>query len=121
MARATANSSSSRATLSQAHFANGIATRLQQVLDDWAFMAPQLEELSISLNHGRCRHAFAFNPAQCMAPAACLWMDGARDGGAARATLLLTHPVRLLADLRCPAPPPAGVVLHGDVGAALMH
>ena len=54
--------------LSSAHYANGIATRLQQVLDDWNFLSPQLEELSISLNHGRARHAFAFDPALCMAP-----------------------------------------------------
>lgn len=54
--------------LRQAHFANGIATRLQQVLDDWAFMAPQLEELSISLNQNRLRHAFDFDPARCTAP-----------------------------------------------------
>ena len=26
--------------LSQAHYANGIATRLQEVLDDWGFLAP---------------------------------------------------------------------------------
>ena len=54
--------------LSQAHFAAGIASRLQAVLDDWNFLAPQLEELSISLNHGRARHAFAFEPQRCMAP-----------------------------------------------------
>jgi fumarylacetoacetate (FAA) hydrolase len=54
--------------LRTAHFASGIATRLQQVLDDWAFMAPQLEELSITLNHGKARHAFPFEPARCLAP-----------------------------------------------------
>jgi fumarylacetoacetate (FAA) hydrolase len=54
--------------LAQAHFASGIATRLQQVLDDWGFLAPQLEELSIALNHGRLRHAFAFEPERCLAP-----------------------------------------------------
>lgn len=54
--------------LTQAHFASGIVTRLQQVLDDWGFLAPQLEELSISLNHGRLRHAFSFDPARCLAP-----------------------------------------------------
>ena len=31
--------------LSLAHFASGIATRLQAVLDDWNFLSPQLEEL----------------------------------------------------------------------------
>jgi len=54
--------------LTQAHYANGIATRLQQVLDDWGFLAPQLEDLSVQLNHGRLRHAFAFEPAKCLAP-----------------------------------------------------
>ena len=54
--------------LATAHYASGIASRLQQVLDDWNFLSPQLEELSTTLNHGRARHAFAFEPAQCMAP-----------------------------------------------------
>ena len=64
--------------LSQAHYATGIANSLQQVLDDWAFMAPQLEDLSVALNQGRARHAFAFHPAQCMAPLprAFQWADG---------------------------------------------
>ncbi|MET0518882.1 MAG: fumarylacetoacetate hydrolase family protein [Burkholderiaceae bacterium] len=64
--------------LSQAHYANGIATRLQQVLDDWNFLSPQLEELSTQLNHGKLRHAFNFEPRQCMAPLprACQWADG---------------------------------------------
>ena len=64
--------------LSQAHYATGIASSLQQVLDDWAFMAPQLEDLSVALNQGRARHAFSFDPAQCMAPLprAFQWADG---------------------------------------------
>jgi fumarylacetoacetate (FAA) hydrolase len=64
--------------LSTAHYASGIATRLQQVLDDWNFLSPQLEELSQTLNHGRARHAFAFDPKQCMAPLprAYQWADG---------------------------------------------
>jgi fumarylacetoacetate (FAA) hydrolase len=64
--------------LSQAHHANGIATRMQQVLDDWNFLSPQLEELSTQLNHGKLRHAFAFDPKQCMAPLprAFQWADG---------------------------------------------
>ncbi|MEP7057595.1 MAG: fumarylacetoacetate hydrolase family protein, partial [Caldimonas sp.] len=64
--------------LRSAHFAIGIATRLQQALDDWNFHAPQLEELSQSLNHGKARHAFAFEPARCMAPLprAYQWADG---------------------------------------------
>jgi fumarylacetoacetate (FAA) hydrolase len=64
--------------LSSAHYATGIATRLQQVLDDWNFLSPQLEDLYTTLNHGRARHAFAFDPKQCMAPLprAYQWADG---------------------------------------------
>lgn len=64
--------------LSMAHYANGIASRLQQVLDDWGFLSPQLEDLYVSLNHGRARHAFPFEPQKCMAPLprAYQWADG---------------------------------------------
>ena len=64
--------------LALAHHASGIATRLQQVLDDWNFLSPQLEELSQTLNHGKARHAFGFDPAMCMAPLprAYQWADG---------------------------------------------
>ena len=64
--------------LATAHYASGIATRLQQVLDDWNFLSPQLQELSQTLNHGKARHAFAFEPRQCMAPLprAYQWADG---------------------------------------------
>jgi fumarylacetoacetate (FAA) hydrolase len=64
--------------LSTAHYASGIATRLQQLLDDWGFISPQLEELSQTLNHGKARHAFAFEPQKCMAPLprAYQWADG---------------------------------------------
>jgi fumarylacetoacetate (FAA) hydrolase len=64
--------------LSQAHYANGIATRLQQVLDDWGFLSPQLDELYTQLNHGKLRHAFNFEPKQCMAPLprAFQWLSG---------------------------------------------
>jgi fumarylacetoacetate (FAA) hydrolase len=54
--------------LSTAHYATGRADRLQQVLDDWNFISPQLQDLSDTLNFGKARHAFAFDPAQCMAP-----------------------------------------------------
>ena len=54
--------------LTQAHYATHIANRLQQVLDDWNYLAPQLEDVYVSLNQGRARHAFPFDPAQCMAP-----------------------------------------------------
>jgi fumarylacetoacetate (FAA) hydrolase len=64
--------------LTTAHFATGIAHRLQQVLDDWNFLAPQLQDLYVTLNQGKARHAFEFVPAQCMAPLprAYQWADG---------------------------------------------
>ena len=64
--------------LRHAHYASATASRLQQVLDDWNFHAPQLEDLSQALNHGRTRHAFAFDPVRCMAPLprAYQWVDG---------------------------------------------
>ena len=64
--------------LSTAHYASGIATRLQQVLDDWNFLSPQLEDLYLTLNHGKARHGFAFEPQKCMAPLprAFQWADG---------------------------------------------
>jgi fumarylacetoacetate (FAA) hydrolase len=64
--------------LALAHHAAGIAPRLQAVLDDWAFLAPQLDELYQTLNEGRARHAFPFDPAMAMAPLprAYQWADG---------------------------------------------
>jgi fumarylacetoacetate (FAA) hydrolase len=64
--------------LKQAQFATGIATRLQQVLDDWNFLSPQLEALYQSLNGGRAARAFAFDAGACMAPLprAYQWVDG---------------------------------------------
>jgi fumarylacetoacetate (FAA) hydrolase len=64
--------------LTTAHYASAIATRLQQVLDDWNFLSPQLEDLARTLNQGKARHAFAFDPRQCMAPLprAYQWVDG---------------------------------------------
>jgi fumarylacetoacetate (FAA) hydrolase len=54
--------------LTSAHYATGIAGRLQQVLDDWNFLSPQLQDLYDALNHGRARHAFDFDPLRCLAP-----------------------------------------------------
>ncbi|NKI96364.1 fumarylacetoacetate hydrolase family protein [Rhizobacter sp. SG703] len=64
--------------LGTAHYATGIATRLQQVLDDWNFLSPQLEDLFVTLNHGKARHAFPFDPKLCAAPLprAYQWADG---------------------------------------------
>ena len=54
--------------LAQAHYASGIASRLQAALDDWNFHAPQLQDLSAQLDDGKARHAFAFDPARCLSP-----------------------------------------------------
>jgi len=64
--------------LGTAHYASGIADRLQAVLDDWNFLSPQLQDLYDTLNQGKARHAFAFDPRQCMAPLprAYQWADG---------------------------------------------
>ena len=43
--------------LKTAHIADGIAPTLQAALDDWAFIAPQLDELSRQLNEGKARNA----------------------------------------------------------------
>ncbi|RKR69672.1 fumarylacetoacetate (FAA) hydrolase [Acidovorax sp. 94] len=64
--------------LGTAHYATGIASKLQQALDDWGFISPQLQDLYDQLNSGRARHPFPFDPAQCMAPLprAYQWADG---------------------------------------------
>jgi fumarylacetoacetate (FAA) hydrolase len=54
--------------LALAQYATHIANRLQQVLDDWNYLAPQLQDVYDTLNAGRGRHTFPFDPAQCMAP-----------------------------------------------------
>ena len=64
--------------LTTAHYATGIANSLQQALDDWNFISPQLQDLYDTLNHGKARHAFPFDPTLCMAPLprAYQWADG---------------------------------------------
>ena len=64
--------------LGTAHYATGIASKLQQVLDDWNFLSPQLQDLYDQLNAGRARHPFPFDPRMCMAPLprAYQWADG---------------------------------------------
>jgi fumarylacetoacetate (FAA) hydrolase len=64
--------------LASAHFATGVASRMQQLLDDWNFLSPQLQDLYVSLNQGRARHAFEFVPEMCAAPLprAYQWADG---------------------------------------------
>jgi fumarylacetoacetate (FAA) hydrolase len=64
--------------LKTAHIADGIAPTLQAALDDWGFIAPQLDELYRLLNEGRARRPFDFEPRNCMAPLprAYQWADG---------------------------------------------
>lgn len=65
--------------LTTAHLATHIAPTLQKALDDWSFIAPQLEDLSEALNGGKAtRHGFAFDPKNCLSPLprAFHWADG---------------------------------------------
>jgi fumarylacetoacetate (FAA) hydrolase len=64
--------------LKTAHLADGIAPTLQAALDDWTFIAPQLENLYEQLNAGRAPRTFDFEPRNCMAPLprAFQWADG---------------------------------------------
>ncbi|AVR98179.1 fumarylacetoacetate hydrolase family protein [Pseudoduganella armeniaca] len=64
--------------LKTAVVADGIAPTLQRALDDWAFIAPQLDQLSRQLNDGKARRTFEFEPRRCMAPLprAFQWADG---------------------------------------------
>lgn len=48
--------------------ADSIAPTLQAALDDWGFIAPQLNALSQLLNSGRAPRSANFDPALCMAP-----------------------------------------------------
>jgi fumarylacetoacetate (FAA) hydrolase len=91
--------------LMSACFANGIAGRLQSVLDDWNFLSPQLESLYEALNAGRARHVFPFDPAQCLAPLprAALFAEGRTDGSSHRADPTLARADALLGPT---APPP---------------
>lgn len=104
--------------LTQAHYATGIATRLQQVLDDWGFLAPQLEDLAVQLNHGKLRHAFAFEPEKCLAPLprAYGWAVVEADGGVRREAGALSSPHQ---PLRAPAlGEPVLAAISGDLNAA---
>lgn len=64
--------------LKTAQLADGIAPTLQRALDDWNFIAPQLEEIYEQLNNGRALRSFDFDPKRCMAPLprAFQWADG---------------------------------------------
>jgi fumarylacetoacetate (FAA) hydrolase len=79
------------------HLAHAIAPTLQRALDDWHFIAPQLQALSDQLNAGKARHSFALNPADCMAPLprAYQWLD---------ASTYTTHIERVLGARNVPVP-----------------
>lgn len=79
--------------LTQAHYASGIAGRLQQVLEDWNFLAPQLQTLYDELNARRAPHAFPFDAAQCLAPLprAHRWVVANAYPGAAGQPVVLEH------------------------------
>ena len=64
--------------LKTAHIADGIAPTLQRALDDWEFIAPQLEHLYEALNTAKPHRSFDFDPKRCMAPLprAFQWADG---------------------------------------------
>ena len=64
--------------LKTAVLADGIAPTLQRALDDWHFIAPQLEQRYNELNDGSANRAFDFDPKNCMAPLprAFQWADG---------------------------------------------
>lgn len=64
--------------LKTAQLADGVARSLQRALDDWTFIAPQLEAIYQDLNNGRARRGFDFEPGNCMAPLprAFQWADG---------------------------------------------
>ena len=64
--------------LKTAQIADGIAATLQHALDDWNFIAPQLNEVYERLNAGRGINSFDFTPQNCMAPLprAFQWADG---------------------------------------------
>ena len=74
--------------LSQAHFVSHLVNRLQSVLDDWNYLAPQMQDLSEALNNGRARHPFPFDPQRCMAPLprAYQWAPGFTDANLSTAT-----------------------------------
>jgi fumarylacetoacetate (FAA) hydrolase len=64
--------------LTRAVAADSVAPNLQWALDHWAQAQPALAELAAVLETGRAAGAFAFDPAECMAPLprASQWLDG---------------------------------------------
>lgn len=54
--------------LKLAVIAEQVTGTLQRALDDWAFMAPQLQDLYDRLNQGRVPNSFPFVPSEYLAP-----------------------------------------------------
>ncbi len=53
---------------SLAHYTTGIVNTLQEALEDWNFIAPQLQDLYDQLNFGKTKYHFAFQASMCKAP-----------------------------------------------------
>ena len=119
--------------LTLAHYATGVANKLQQVLDDWNFMSPQLQDISDALNQAgqtRARHAFPFEPARCMAPLprAYRWACGSaftqhaallcQARGIALPASLATHPLMHQGGSDQLAGPHDAIVVPSDEAAA---
>ena len=66
--------------LTTAHYATGIAPTLQQALDDWDFMAPQLQDLYDALNAGRAAPSLSLRPGAVHGAAAARLPVGRRLG-----------------------------------------
>ncbi len=64
--------------LTRAQAVADIALTLQAALDNWAVIAPKLEEVYAALNNHAAHHAFAFDQTQCHSPLprAYQWVDG---------------------------------------------
>ena len=77
--------------LSLAHLASHIAGTLQQLLDDWNFISPQLEDLYALLNGAKQRHAFAFEPQACLAPLPRAYLFATETGLARSSQFLPPH------------------------------
>ena len=69
--------------LKTAQIADAIAPTLQRALDDWNFIAPQLDALYADLNQSRAKRPFDFDAAACMAPLprAYQWLDASAYNG----------------------------------------
>jgi fumarylacetoacetate (FAA) hydrolase len=64
--------------LARCQTVGGVAPTLQQALDEWDAVRPELEAVYDALNHGAARHAMPFEPHECHSPLprAYQWADG---------------------------------------------